>query len=141
MCLMARVEESGGKLLEAERRLQEERQRAVLLEQHLEKMRLEPSRTSVSQKAARNKPGRNPEGGVTSGAGRRLCPASVSVGSSTHPCCGDPISYPGTQRLRAQRGPPSRNWQWPAAWPQPPPHGGSCQSLGLVLDSYFPGQK
>ncbi|XP_036048576.1 coiled-coil domain-containing protein 13 isoform X2 [Onychomys torridus] len=52
-----RVEESSGKLLEAEQRLQEERQRAVLLEQHLEKMRLEPSRTSVSQKTARNKPG------------------------------------------------------------------------------------
>lgn len=57
----ARVEESSGKLLEAERRLQEERQRAVLLEQHLEKMRLEPSRPSVSQKA-KNKPGRSPVG-------------------------------------------------------------------------------
>ncbi|XP_036048575.1 coiled-coil domain-containing protein 13 isoform X1 [Onychomys torridus] len=55
--LQKRVEESSGKLLEAEQRLQEERQRAVLLEQHLEKMRLEPSRTSVSQKTARNKPG------------------------------------------------------------------------------------
>ncbi|KAL1782583.1 coiled-coil domain-containing protein 13 [Sigmodon hispidus] len=55
--LQKRVEESSSKLLEAEQRLQEERQRAVLLEQHLEKMRLEPSRTSVSQKAARNKPG------------------------------------------------------------------------------------
>lgn len=63
-CLVARVEESSGKLLEAERRLQEERQRAVLLEQHLEKMRLEPARTSLSQKTARNKSGRSPGGGV-----------------------------------------------------------------------------
>ncbi|XP_052580928.1 coiled-coil domain-containing protein 13 isoform X1 [Peromyscus californicus insignis] len=55
--LQKRVEESSGKLLEAEQRLQEERQRAVLLEQHLEKMRLEPSRTSVSQKTAKSKPG------------------------------------------------------------------------------------
>uniref|UniRef100_A0A8C6HXI9 Coiled-coil domain containing 13 n=1 Tax=Mus spicilegus TaxID=10103 RepID=A0A8C6HXI9_MUSSI len=54
--LQKRVEESSSKLLEAERRLQEERQRAVLLEQHLEKMRLEPSRASVSQKT-KNKPG------------------------------------------------------------------------------------
>lgn len=51
------MEERSGKLLEAEQRLQEERQRAVLLEQHLQKMRLEPSRTSVSQRAARSKPG------------------------------------------------------------------------------------
>ncbi|XP_076433546.1 coiled-coil domain-containing protein 13 isoform X5 [Peromyscus maniculatus bairdii] len=55
--LQKRVEERSGKLLEAEQRLQEERQRAVLLEQHLQKMRLEPSRTSVSQRAARSKPG------------------------------------------------------------------------------------
>ncbi|XP_038938682.1 coiled-coil domain-containing protein 13 isoform X2 [Rattus norvegicus] len=55
--LQKRVEESSSKLLEAERRLQEERQRAVLLEQHLEKLRLEPSRALVSQKAPKNKPG------------------------------------------------------------------------------------
>ncbi|XP_026634912.1 coiled-coil domain-containing protein 13 [Microtus ochrogaster] len=55
--LQKRVEESSSKLLEAEQRLQEERQRAVLLEQHLEKMRLDPCRTSVSQKVAKNKPG------------------------------------------------------------------------------------
>lgn len=60
-CLMARLEESSGKLLEAERRLQEERQRAVLLEQHLEKMRLEPCRALLPQKA-KNKPGRSPVG-------------------------------------------------------------------------------
>ncbi|XP_008847690.1 coiled-coil domain-containing protein 13 isoform X2 [Nannospalax galili] len=52
-----RVEESSSKLVEAERRLQEERQRAVLLEQHLEKMRLEPARTSASQKSTQSKPG------------------------------------------------------------------------------------
>ncbi|XP_008847691.1 coiled-coil domain-containing protein 13 isoform X3 [Nannospalax galili] len=53
----SRVEESSSKLVEAERRLQEERQRAVLLEQHLEKMRLEPARTSASQKSTQSKPG------------------------------------------------------------------------------------
>uniref|UniRef100_A0A8C6S5L7 Coiled-coil domain containing 13 n=2 Tax=Nannospalax galili TaxID=1026970 RepID=A0A8C6S5L7_NANGA len=55
--LQKRVEESSSKLVEAERRLQEERQRAVLLEQHLEKMRLEPARTSASQKSTQSKPG------------------------------------------------------------------------------------
>jgi hypothetical protein len=80
LCLTARVEESSSKLLEAERRLQEERQRAVLLEQHLEKMRLEPSRASVSQKT-KNKPGRSPGGDIVSGAGRHLCSSSVSVGA------------------------------------------------------------
>ncbi|CAH6777579.1 coiled-coil domain-containing protein 13 [Phodopus roborovskii] len=55
--LQKRAEESSSKLLEAEQRLQEERQRAVLLEQHLEKMRLEPSRASASQKAARSRSG------------------------------------------------------------------------------------
>uniref|UniRef100_A0A8I3P9M1 Hedgehog acyltransferase like n=1 Tax=Canis lupus familiaris TaxID=9615 RepID=A0A8I3P9M1_CANLF len=50
--LQKRVEESNSKLLESEKKLQEERQRTVVLEQHLEKMRLEPGRTSVSQKAA-----------------------------------------------------------------------------------------
>ncbi|XP_030874788.1 coiled-coil domain-containing protein 13 [Leptonychotes weddellii] len=50
--LQKRVEESNSKLLESEKKLQEERQRSVVLEQHLEKMRLEPGRTSVSQRAA-----------------------------------------------------------------------------------------
>ncbi|XP_049719417.1 coiled-coil domain-containing protein 13 isoform X3 [Elephas maximus indicus] len=50
--LQKRVEESNSKLLESERKLQEERQRAVVLEQHLEKMRLEPGRAPDSQKAA-----------------------------------------------------------------------------------------
>nr|KAF6474946.1 hypothetical protein HJG63_011059 [Rousettus aegyptiacus] len=50
--LQKRVEDGNSKLLESERKLQEERQRAVLLEQHLEKMRLEPGRTSAAQRAA-----------------------------------------------------------------------------------------
>ncbi|XP_057562245.1 coiled-coil domain-containing protein 13 [Hippopotamus amphibius kiboko] len=50
--LQKRVEESNGRLLESERKLQEERHRTVVLEQHLEKMRLEPGRTSASQRAA-----------------------------------------------------------------------------------------
>ncbi|XP_044110772.1 LOW QUALITY PROTEIN: coiled-coil domain-containing protein 13 [Neovison vison] len=50
--LQKRVEESNSKLLESEKKLQEERHRSVVLEQHLEKMRLEPGRTLVSQRAA-----------------------------------------------------------------------------------------
>ncbi|XP_019488934.1 PREDICTED: coiled-coil domain-containing protein 13 isoform X2 [Hipposideros armiger] len=50
--LQKRMEESNSKLLESERKLQEERHRTVVLEQHLEKMRLEPGRTSTSQRAA-----------------------------------------------------------------------------------------
>ncbi|XP_044790180.2 coiled-coil domain-containing protein 13 isoform X2 [Bubalus bubalis] len=50
--LQKRVEERNSRLLESERRLQEERHRAVVLEQHLEKMRLEPGRMSASQRAA-----------------------------------------------------------------------------------------
>nr|XP_003930910.2 coiled-coil domain-containing protein 13 [Saimiri boliviensis boliviensis] len=49
--LQKRVEESSGKLLESERKLQEERHRTVLLEQQLEKTRLEPGRASASQRA------------------------------------------------------------------------------------------
>lgn len=57
--LPASVEDSNSKLLESERKLQEERQRTVVLEQHLEKMRLEPGRTSASQRAAsRSKAGK-----------------------------------------------------------------------------------
>uniref|UniRef100_A0A8D2DEE0 Coiled-coil domain containing 13 n=1 Tax=Sciurus vulgaris TaxID=55149 RepID=A0A8D2DEE0_SCIVU len=56
--LQKRLEESNSKLLEAERRLQEERHHTVMLEQQMEKMRLEPGRASTSQKAApKNKPG------------------------------------------------------------------------------------
>ncbi|XP_066101948.1 coiled-coil domain-containing protein 13 isoform X3 [Saccopteryx bilineata] len=50
--LQKRVEDSNSKLLESERRRREERQRAVLLEQHLGKMRLEPGRTEAAQRAA-----------------------------------------------------------------------------------------
>nr|XP_031541996.1 coiled-coil domain-containing protein 13 [Vicugna pacos] len=50
--LQKRVEESNRKLLASERKLQEERHRTVVLEQHLEKMCLEPGRTSASQRAA-----------------------------------------------------------------------------------------
>ncbi|XP_037704122.1 coiled-coil domain-containing protein 13 isoform X2 [Choloepus didactylus] len=50
--LQKRVEESNGKLLESERKLQEERQHTVVLEQHLEKMHLEPGRAPASQRAA-----------------------------------------------------------------------------------------
>ncbi|XP_045385806.1 coiled-coil domain-containing protein 13 isoform X2 [Lemur catta] len=49
--LQKRAEESNSKLLESERKLQEERQRTVLLEQHLEKMRLEPGRAPALQRA------------------------------------------------------------------------------------------
>lgn len=57
--LITRVEERNSKLLESEKRLQEERHRAAVLEQHLERMRLEPGRMSASQRAApRSKTGR-----------------------------------------------------------------------------------
>ncbi|XP_006868832.1 PREDICTED: coiled-coil domain-containing protein 13 [Chrysochloris asiatica] len=56
--LQKRLEESNSKLLESERKLQEERQRVVVLEQQLEKMRLEPRRRPASQKTSpRNKTG------------------------------------------------------------------------------------
>ncbi|KAM6170421.1 coiled-coil domain-containing protein 13 [Rhynchocyon petersi] len=56
--LHKRVEESNSQLLEAEQKLQEERQRAVVLEQHLEKMCLESRQSPGSQKAGpRSKPG------------------------------------------------------------------------------------
>lgn len=90
------MEESSSKLLEAEQRLQEERQRAVLLEQHLEKMRLEPCRTSVSQKVARNKPGTSP--------GAAQPQEQASVGSSACLCCEGllvPRCQPGSQRVGA----------------------------------------
>uniref|UniRef100_G1R1N2 Coiled-coil domain containing 13 n=1 Tax=Nomascus leucogenys TaxID=61853 RepID=G1R1N2_NOMLE len=50
--LQKRVEERNSKLLESERKLQEERHRTVVLEQHLEKIRLEPGKASASQRAA-----------------------------------------------------------------------------------------
>lgn len=65
------MEDGNSKLLESERKLQEERQRAVLLEQHLEKMRLEPGRTSAAQRAAsRSKTGKGwTRGPVAAGSG------------------------------------------------------------------------
>ncbi|XP_045435416.1 coiled-coil domain-containing protein 13 isoform X2 [Pipistrellus kuhlii] len=52
-----RVEERDGRLLEAQRRLQEERQRSVVLEQHLGRMHLEPGRTASQRSASRSKTG------------------------------------------------------------------------------------
>lgn len=66
------MEESNSKLLESERKLQEERHRTVVLEQHLEKIRLEPGKASASQRAApRTKAGR--------GQGRSLSAADGAV--------------------------------------------------------------
>lgn len=56
--LPVRVEESSGKVLEAEKRLQEERRRCVILEQQLEKLQMDPGRnTSALKPALRNKTG------------------------------------------------------------------------------------
>jgi len=44
------VEEGNDKLLEAEKRLQEERQRCVILEQQLEKPHMDPGRNTSAQK-------------------------------------------------------------------------------------------
>ncbi|KAM4821430.1 coiled-coil domain-containing protein 13 [Thomomys bottae] len=53
--LQKRVEESSDRLLEAEQRLQEERQRSAVLEQRLERSRLEASQAPASHKASRNR--------------------------------------------------------------------------------------
>ncbi|XP_077124110.1 coiled-coil domain-containing protein 13 isoform X2 [Ranitomeya variabilis] len=54
--LQRRVEESNTKVLEAEKKLQEERKRCVLLEQQLEKMKMEAGRNGSTQKpSARGK--------------------------------------------------------------------------------------
>lgn len=84
------MEDGNSKLLESERKLQEERQRAVLLEQHLEKMRLEPGRTSASQRAAsRSKTGKGwTRGPVAAGGGEEGLVANGGAGqlvSSTVP--------------------------------------------------------
>lgn len=82
-----RVEESGCRLLESERRLQEERQRTALLEQHLEKMRLEPGGGAAQRAAARSRAGRaGPEarcgaGSLAACGGARRSPVEVDVGS------------------------------------------------------------
>ncbi|XP_074430054.1 coiled-coil domain-containing protein 13 isoform X3 [Larus michahellis] len=46
----ARVEESSDKVLEVEKRLQEERRRCVILEQQLEKLQMDPGRNTSAQK-------------------------------------------------------------------------------------------
>lgn len=56
--LAPRVEERDGRLLEAQRRLQEERQRSVVLEQHLGRMHLEPRRRASQRSASGSKTGR-----------------------------------------------------------------------------------
>ncbi|XP_029866220.1 coiled-coil domain-containing protein 13 isoform X4 [Aquila chrysaetos chrysaetos] len=48
--LQKRVEEGSNKVLEAEKRLQEERRRCVILEQQLEKLQMDPGRRTSAQK-------------------------------------------------------------------------------------------
>ncbi|XP_072710951.1 coiled-coil domain-containing protein 13 isoform X2 [Ciconia boyciana] len=48
--LRKRVEEGSDKVLEAEKRLQEERRRCVILEQQLEKLHMDPGRNTSAQK-------------------------------------------------------------------------------------------
>ncbi|XP_065255889.1 coiled-coil domain-containing protein 13 [Emys orbicularis] len=56
--LQKRVVESSDKVLEAEKKLQEERRRSVILEQHLEKMKMDARKNANSQKPLpRNKTG------------------------------------------------------------------------------------
>lgn len=94
--LIARMEEGNSKLLESERKLQEERHRTVVLEQHLEKMRLEPGRTSTSQRAAsRSKAGRAGRGSQWL-TGRRGLVADGGAGQQPHSA---PWGERGKQRL------------------------------------------
>ncbi|XP_065485863.1 coiled-coil domain-containing protein 13 isoform X2 [Caloenas nicobarica] len=56
--LQKRVDEGSEKVLEAEKRLQEERRRCVILEQQLEKLQMDPGRNTSAQKPpARSKTG------------------------------------------------------------------------------------
>ncbi|XP_034615717.1 coiled-coil domain-containing protein 13 isoform X3 [Trachemys scripta elegans] len=58
--LQKRVVESSDKVLEAEKKLQEERRRSVILEQHLEKMKMDAGKNANSQKPLpRNKTGQS----------------------------------------------------------------------------------
>ncbi|XP_075070221.1 coiled-coil domain-containing protein 13 isoform X2 [Mixophyes fleayi] len=58
--LQRRVEESNMKVLDAEKKLQEERRRSVLLEQQLEKMKLDSGKNGTAQKlSARGKAGQS----------------------------------------------------------------------------------
>ncbi|XP_074841304.1 coiled-coil domain-containing protein 13 isoform X2 [Carettochelys insculpta] len=59
--LQKRVVESGDKVLEAEKKLQEERRRVVLLEQHLEKLKMGAGKNANTQKPlSRSKTGQSP---------------------------------------------------------------------------------
>ncbi|KAF7476642.1 Hypothetical predicted protein [Marmota monax] len=87
--IMTRLEESNSKLLEAERRLQGERHHTVVLEQHLEKMRLEPGKASASQKAApKNKPGRDQGRVLMWGVGAASLLREEAVNSALWPSSG-----------------------------------------------------
>ncbi|KAM7174451.1 coiled-coil domain-containing protein 13 isoform 2-T2 [Macrochelys suwanniensis] len=58
--LQKRVVESSDKVLEAEKKLQEERRRSVILEQHLEKMKMDAGKNTITQKPLpRNKTGQS----------------------------------------------------------------------------------
>ncbi|KAG6929390.1 coiled-coil domain containing 13 [Chelydra serpentina] len=58
--LQKRVVESSDKVLEAEKKLQEERRRSVILEQHLEKMKMDAGKNTITQKPPpRNKTGQS----------------------------------------------------------------------------------
>ncbi|TFK00626.1 Coiled-coil domain-containing protein 13 [Platysternon megacephalum] len=58
--LQKRVVESSDKVLEAEKKLQEERRRSVILQQHLEKMKMDAGKNANSQKPLpRNKTGQS----------------------------------------------------------------------------------
>ncbi|XP_009199345.2 coiled-coil domain-containing protein 13 isoform X5 [Papio anubis] len=123
----SRVEESNSKLLESERKLQEERHRTVVLEQHLEKIRLEPGKASASQRAApRTKTGRGQGRSLSAAGGAVLLlteePGSCTVQpvsecvsvweaeppsgwSSACPCCGVSFSLGLPFRSRSPRAP------------------------------------
>ncbi|XP_009199342.2 coiled-coil domain-containing protein 13 isoform X4 [Papio anubis] len=125
--LQKRVEESNSKLLESERKLQEERHRTVVLEQHLEKIRLEPGKASASQRAApRTKTGRGQGRSLSAAGGAVLLlteePGSCTVQpvsecvsvweaeppsgwSSACPCCGVSFSLGLPFRSRSPRAP------------------------------------
>lgn len=75
--LPVRVEEGSNKVLEAEKRLQEERRRCVILEQQLEKLQMDPGRNTSAQKP----PLRSKTGEVIYSSYLRLHPLSHLWGS------------------------------------------------------------
>ena len=130
--LITRVEESNSKLLESERKLQEERHRTVVLEQHLEKIRLEPGKASASQRAApRTKTGRGQGSSLSAGGGGSVAAnrGARQLHCSAHQCaCGKqsfhqggalPASTVGCSFPRASQseaGAPELHclvWPWP----------------------------